>query len=103
MRRYQLLLSLTIVLGLSFFRMPAAYAGTGEDAGYIMRGTGKLLGSAFAIPKAMLEDSGRVMFPFGIVTGAVRGTVQMVSGIFGGAADVATGSAPYAKYAALAL
>lgn len=79
------------------------YAGAGQDAAYIARGTGRLIGSAFAIPKAMLQDSGRVMFPFGIVTGAIRGTVEMVSGIFGGVTDVAEGSAPYAQYAALAL
>jgi len=43
------------------------------------------------------------MFPFGIVTGALRGTVQMVGGIVGGVVDVARGGAPNAKYAALAL
>ena len=80
-----------------------AYAGTGRDAAYITRGAGRIVGSVFAIPKAMLQDSTCVLFPFGIVTGAVRGTVQMVGGIVGGTVDVVRGSAPYAKYAALAL
>lgn len=82
---------------------PFAEASVGEDISYLTQGTSKLLGSAFAIPKAMLQDSGRVMFPFGIVTGACRGTIQTVTGILGGAFDLVRGAAPYAKYAALAL
>jgi len=79
------------------------YAGTGEDISYATRGAGKIVGSMFAIPKAMLQDSGHVMFPFGLVTGAVRGTIQTVTGVVSGVVDVARGGAPYAKYAALAL
>ncbi len=97
-----LILIVALALGILLAQAPV-YAGVGQDTTYVARGAGKLLGSVFAIPKAMLQDSGRVMFPFGLITGAVRGTVQMVGGIVGGATDVAQGSAPYAKYAALAL
>ena len=102
MKKHSWILILIVAMGFLFAPSPA-YAGAGQDAAYIARGAGKFFGSVFAIPKAMLQDSGRVMFPFGLVTGAVRGTVQMVGGIVGGAVDVAQGSAPYAKYAALAL
>jgi hypothetical protein len=102
MKKHHYLLGLIMAAGF-LLASPPVHAGTGQDAAYIARGAGKFFGSVFAIPKAMLQDSGRVMFPFGLVTGAVRGTVQMVGGIVGGAVDVAQGSAPYAKYAALAL
>ena len=78
------------------------YADAGQDISYAAQGATQIVGSAFAIPKAMLQDSGHVMFPFGLVTGAIRGTVQTVTGILGGAMNVARGAAPYAKYAALA-
>lgn len=100
-KRLTLLLILAALVGISL--SPSAYAGTGQDITHIARGAGKIIGSAFAIPKAMLQDSTRVLFPFGLLTGAVRGTVQTVTGIVGGTLDVARGSAPYAKYAALAL
>ena len=93
-----LLFSLNVLLTSSL-----GYAAMGEDISYAARGAGKIVGGVFAIPKAMLQDSGRVLFPFGLITGAVRGTVQTVTGVVGGALDVARGGAPYAKYAALAL
>jgi len=91
-----------LVLSVLFTSSPV-FAAVGEDISYAARGAGKIFGSLFAIPKAMLQDSGRVLFPFGLVTGAVRGTVQTVTGVVGGVVDVARGGAPYAKYAALAL
>lgn len=77
---------------------PWAHAGDGENVSYIARGAGRMVGGLFAIPKNMLQDSTRVMFPFGLVTGAARGTVQTVTGVLGGTVDVARGAAPYAKY-----
>ena len=95
---------LTALLVLGILLMPSlGYAAMGEDISYAARGTGKIVGGVFAIPKAMMQDSGRILFPFGIVTGAIRGTVQTVTGVVGGVVDVARGGAPYAKYAALAL
>lgn len=95
---------LVVLLAVSVLLTPSlSYAEMGEDISYAARGTGKIVGGMFAIPRAMLQDSGRVMFPFGLVTGAIRGTFQTVTGVVGGVADVARGGAPYAKYAALAL
>jgi hypothetical protein len=103
-RRYRYLLILALTAGVFLnTAVPVHAENVGHDVTHVARGAGKLFGSVFAIPKAMLQDSGRVMFPFGLVTGAVRGTVNMVTGVVGGVVDVATGSAPYAKYAALAL
>ena len=103
MKKYAAFLGLMLLLGV----LPCAslvYTDTGTDVAYAARGDGKILGGVFAIPKAMLQDSGRVMFPFEPVTEAVRGTVQTVTGVAGGVVDVgARGGAPYAKYAALAL
>lgn len=102
MKKLKILLCLSLVLGV-LFTPSLGYAEMGEDISYAARGAGKIVGSVFAIPKAMLQDSGRVLFPFGLVTGAIRGTVQTVTGVIGGTLDVARGGAPYAKYAALAL
>jgi hypothetical protein len=102
MKKQKILLGLLLILGI-FFTPSLGYAEMGEDISYAARGAGKIVGGMFAIPKAMLQDSGRVLFPFGLVTGAVRGTVQTVTGVVGGVVDVARGGAPYAKYAALAL
>ena len=94
---------LVLLLVLSVLLIPSlGYAEMGEDVSYAARGASKLVGSVFAIPKAMLQDSGRVMFPFGLVTGAIRGTFQTVTGVVSGTVDVARGAAPYAKYAAIA-
>ena len=72
-----------------------------NSAGLIARGLVKTVSSAFAIPGAILRDSTQVMFPFGIVSGAVRGSFNTVAGTLGGLFDVARGSAPYAKYGLL--
>lgn len=102
MKKLKTLLCLLLVL--SVFLTPThGFADMGRDISYAARGASKLVGSVFAIPKAMLQDSGRVMFPFGLVTGAIRGTCQTVGGVVSGAVDLARGGAPYAKYAALAL
>lgn len=102
MKKLTTFLIISPVLGVLFLSS-SVYAGMDRDISYAARGTAKILGGVFAIPKAMLQDSGRMMFPFGLVTGAVRGTVQTVTGVVSGVADVARGGAPYAKYAALAL
>lgn len=102
MKKLKTFLAFPLVIGALFMSSPV-YAGTGEDISYATRGVGKIVGSVFAIPKAMFQDSGHVVFPFGLVTGAIRGTVQTVAGVVSGAVDVARGGAPYAKYAALAL
>ena len=102
MEKPKTFLVLLLVLGV-LLTPSLGYAEVGEDISYAARGAGKIMGGVFAVPKAMLQDSGRVLFPFGLVTGAIRGTVQTVTGVVGGVVDVARGGAPYAKYAALAL
>ncbi|MFA5159276.1 MAG: hypothetical protein WC484_02085 [Candidatus Omnitrophota bacterium] len=103
MKKFRALSCLLLAI-IVFLASRSVYASSvGEDVSYAARGASKIVGGVFAIPKAMLQDSGRVMFPFGLVTGAIRGTVQTVTGVVGGVADVARGSAPYAKYAAMAL
>jgi len=93
MKKLKTFLAFLLVLGVLFASFPV-YAGVGEDISYATRGVGKIVGGVFAIPKAMLQDSGRVMFPFGLVTGAIRGTVQTVTGVVGGAVDVAAAALP---------
>ncbi len=102
MKKPKTFLVLLLVLSV-LLKSPPVFAEVGEDIAYATRGASKIVGGVFAIPKAMLQDSGRVLFPFGLVTGAIRGTVQTVTGVVGGVVDVARGGAPYAKYAALAL
>ncbi len=72
------------------------------NASKILRGTVKTVGAAFQVPMAMMQDSSRVMFPFGILTGAIRGSIKTVAGTLNGALDIAQGAAPYAKYAVFA-
>ncbi len=87
------------ILMLALLSIPSlGYAGDGENVSYIARGASRMVGGLFAIPKSMMQDSTRVMFPFGLVTGAARGTMQTVTGVLGGTVDVARGAAPYAKY-----
>ena len=93
------LLSAFLFFFLSFSQMTIpAYAGDGRNLGLIFRGVAKTVGAVFEIPKAMLVDSTQVMFPFGLLTGAVNGTFRTVGGAVGGALDMARGAAPYAKY-----
>ena len=95
-RRWLVVLFLSILLPVM---TKPAYA---DNVGLIFRGVAKTLFSAFEIPRSMLQDTTRVGFPFGLVTGVVGGSARTVFGTLSGAADIARGAAPYAKYAALA-
>ncbi len=64
----------------------------------LLSGTAKTMSSVFYIPGEILRDSQQVMFPFGIVTGTVKGAFKTVGGVLSGALDLACGAAPYAKY-----
>jgi len=86
---------------LSFFMVGRAEAGRNEAL--IVNGVAKTISSAFAIPFGILGGAAQNGFPFGLVTGAVQGTFSAVGKAVSGAADIARGGAPYAKYAALAL
>lgn len=79
--------------------MPVAvYAESAQDAGYAVRGASKFVQGAIAIPKDMIEDSRRFIFPVGILTGAARGAFQTVAYTVSGTLDAARAAAPYAKY-----
>ena len=75
----------------------SSWAGTSEAL--LMRGTGKTLSAVMSVPAGMLNGAARGGFPFGMIGGAVQGSVTAVSRIFSGAFDLARGAAPYAKYA----
>lgn len=75
-----------------------AYAG-GEAR--IIRGLARTVLSVFEIPKSIIQHSSRVIFPVGILTGTVEGTMKMALGTVAGVIDMATGAAPYAKYGLL--
>ncbi|MBN1687717.1 MAG: hypothetical protein JW893_01305 [Candidatus Omnitrophica bacterium] len=68
------------------------------DNGLIVRGVARTLLSVVEIPKAIISHSQRVIFPVGIVTGALEGTFRTVMGTLAGTLDIAQGAAPYAKY-----
>lgn len=92
------ILTLVLKATLFFFCFATAHADAAQGVGYAARGATKVISGVFAIPRSMIEDSGRLMFPLGILTGAVRGSVQTVAATLGGTFDMVRGAAPYAKY-----
>lgn len=72
------------------------------DVGLIAQGLAKTMYALVQVPTNMIAG-GAQSFPLGIVTGAVTGTMKMAVGTVMGAADMARGAAPYAKYAIFAL
>ncbi len=70
-----------------------------QDAGTVAMGASQVVGGALALPVEILKGATQ-SFPFGILAGALRGTVRTLGGVFGGAFNIARGAAPYAKYAA---
>ena len=85
---------------ISIFHSHPAYAA--DNISLIFSGVAKLIGTALQVPATILRSS-VTGFPFGIIGGAINGSLQAISGVLGGGMDIARGSAPYAKYAALAL
>ena len=86
---------LILVLLLLMAAVPSGYA---AGLGNVFRGVGRILTSVLYIPSSILEDSGRVLFPFGILTGTLKGAVKMLLGTLQGGLDIVQGAAPYAKY-----
>ena len=72
------------------------------DVALIAQGLAKTIYAVAQVPANMIAGSTQ-SFPFGLVTGAIAGTVKMAAGTVMGAADMARGAAPYAKYAIFAL
>lgn len=88
-----------LILGLC--SSPAHAENPIRDAGIVATGASQVVGGALALPVEILKGATQ-SFPFGIIAGALRGTVKTVGGVFGGAFNMARGAAPYAKYAAFA-
>ncbi len=87
-------LPLTLLILMLLAPQPAF---AGGDIGLALRGVFKTVGAAFQVPMGVLSNS-TTAFPFGMVVGAVGGTMKAVSGTVSGAWDIARGAGPYAKY-----
>lgn len=95
MKKAQSWLPIALIIFLTAnFYSPAAYA---DNIGLIFRGVAKTIGAALQLPISLLAGSTK-QFPLGLVGGAVEGSVKAVAGTISGAADIARGAAPYAKY-----
>lgn len=90
---------ITLLLVAAIVLMVAPASAWADNNAYIMRGVARTLFSVFQLPKTMIQESVQ-FFPFGIVTGAVKGSLNTVLGTLGGLLDIAKGAAPYAKYVA---
>lgn len=71
-----------------------------RDTVTILTGASQIAGGALALPTEILKGTVS-SFPFGIITGTIRGTAKTLKGVLGGSFNVVRGAAPYAKYAAL--
>lgn len=87
-------------LGLIFICPLANAENPIRDVGTVAYGASQVAGGALALPVEILKGAAQ-SFPFGILAGALRGTVKTLGGVLGGAFNIAKGAAPYAKYAAL--
>ncbi len=81
-----------LFLGLLGLSRPA-YA----DLDLVARGMAKTFAAVLETPKGVITGAGS-SFPLGIIPGAITGTMRTVAGTVMGAADIARGAAPYAKY-----
>ena len=82
-----------------FFAAAPLFADDTGNIGLIFRGLAKTVGAAFQLPASLLQNSTK-SFPLGLVAGALGGGLKTVMGTLSGAADMARGAAPYAKYMA---
>lgn len=69
------------------------------SSGRFSRGLMSTTTAAFQLPLQLVNSTLTKPFPFGVVDGAVRGTVGTVGQMVGGIFDMGAGAAPYAKYA----
>ena len=93
--------TLPLIFALILFLLTLPRPAFADSVGLILRGVVRTLVSVVELPKGMITG-GVQSFPLGIVTGTVTGAVRMIGGTLVGAADIARGAAPYAKYAAIA-
>ena len=69
-----------------------------EDTGLFARGAIEIIVAPLEIPRQIILDSTQHVFPFGILTGVLSGSVKAVSRTFCGVKAMARSGAPYAKY-----
>ncbi len=91
-------LAFAVFLAAALLNPPPASA----SVGLIAQGLAKTLYAVVQLPASIISGSTQ-SFPFGIIGGTIAGSMKAVAGTVLGAADMARGAAPYAKYAALAL
>ena len=85
-----------ILLCLVLLVQPMAYAGGSNS---LVRGVSRILAAPFQIPKGIVSGLTRPPFPIGVLTGAVMGTVGVLTEVLGGVIDVGKGAAPLAQLA----
>ena len=74
-----------------------------RDTRNFMSGFQRVLLSAFQLPFQILQGTLRGPIGIGTVQGVLLGATRTVTDMVGGVFDMVASSAPYAKYAALAL
>lgn len=95
--------AIIIVLGLlASMAPPNVLAGDAENIASFAGGFQQILSSVIQLPLKLVNNTLTQPFPFGILTGAIDGTVSTVTNLVGGVAQMGTAAAPYAKYAWLA-
>lgn len=88
-----------LCLALIFAGPAAVPARAAQDTGRFAQGFYNTATGALEIPYQIVNSTLTKPFPFGVVDGAVRGTIYSVTKIFGGLFDMGAAAAPYAKYA----
>lgn len=78
--------------------LPIARSAYADNIGLIFRGVAKTIYSVLQIPAGIIKGGPRA-FPLGLIGGTIEGSMKAVAGTINGAADIARGAAPYAKYA----
>lgn len=91
-----------VFLTASFFFPSHAAAGDAENIASFAGGFSRILSSTIQLPLKLVNNTMSQPFPFGIITGAVEGTVSTVTTLVSGVAQMGTAAAPYAKYAWIA-
>lgn len=92
-------LSLLLLFVLAVAGLAAVPARAAQDTGRFAQGFYNTTTGALEIPYQIVNSTLTKPFPFGVVDGAVRGTIYSVTKIFGGLFDMGAAAAPYAKYA----
>ncbi len=99
MRNQHFLWAFVVFWGVFLIPLQLYAENPARDIAAVETGVGQTVNGAFAIPVRVLQGAAQ-SFPFGIITGAIQGTFETVGWVVNGAANVARGAAPYAKYAA---